>query len=120
MKRTDLMGALKTAKDKGISLDVAKQSLINAGYDAQDIEDSAQAFSRGESPYAAPATKPLPTLPGAKPAPAQPAAQPAGKPAAPPTDQKKKMSTGTILAIVFSSIAIAGALGYVLYTIVLG
>jgi hypothetical protein len=119
MKRTDLMGALKTAQDKGISLEVAKQSLLNAGYDSQDIEDSVQALAKGESPYAKQALKPLPTLPGAKPQ--TPPAQP-GKPAAQPPalpGQKKKTSPMLILAIVFSSIAIAGALGYLLYAMLL-
>jgi hypothetical protein len=121
-KRTDIMGALKTAKDKGISLDLAKRSLVNAGYDKQDIEDSAQAFSAGESPYEKPAKKPLPTLPGVgKKTPAQPAQQtPAQAQGQQATTQKKKTSVGVIIAIVFAAIAMAGSLGYLLYTMLLG
>lgn len=45
--REDIYGGLKNAVEKGESLDVAIQSFINAGYNAQEVREAAQMLGYG-------------------------------------------------------------------------
>lgn len=45
VERADIKAGLKNAVERGYSLDFAKQSFINAGYSATDVEDSAAALN---------------------------------------------------------------------------
>ena len=42
MEKQEITAGLKAAVEKGYSLEVAKRSFINAGYNAQDVEDSSK------------------------------------------------------------------------------
>ena len=48
MQKPDIIGAFKVAAQRNQGLDAVKRSLIAAGYDVQDVEDSALAFSQGK------------------------------------------------------------------------
>ncbi|PIN88622.1 hypothetical protein COU61_04155 [Candidatus Pacearchaeota archaeon CG10_big_fil_rev_8_21_14_0_10_35_13] len=47
MERSDITAGLRSAISRGYSLDFAKKSFINAGYNSQDVEDSANSLSDG-------------------------------------------------------------------------
>ena len=47
MQKEEITGGLKSALERGYSLEDAKQSFINAGYNPRDVEDSANVFSGG-------------------------------------------------------------------------
>ncbi len=47
MPRQDILAGLKNALARGDSLEKAKQSFINAGYNAKDVEVAAQQLSTG-------------------------------------------------------------------------
>lgn len=42
MQRQDIVSGLKNSVERGYSLDLAVQSFVNAGYNKQDVEDSAK------------------------------------------------------------------------------
>ena len=139
MQKPDIIGAFKVAAQRNQSLDAVKRSLIAAGYDVQDVEDSALAFSQGQ---VRPAAKPLPSQAFA--APVQPAKSlwqrllPAKTPAitaplktsqaltapeisaAPEQQEKKEMPKYLIIAIISSVVVVLGLLGYVVYKIIAG
>lgn len=45
MQKPELISGIKNAIAKGYSLEQAKRSFINAGYNSADVEDSARSFS---------------------------------------------------------------------------
>lgn len=47
MTRTDIYGGLKNAIERGVPLETAIQSFINAGYKESDVRDVAKRFSQG-------------------------------------------------------------------------
>lgn len=80
--REDILGGLKNAMDRGVSLEQAIKSYLNAGYNEAEVREAAQALNLGtlpaitaskqpQQPQAKPSTQP-PVTPAA---PAQPAAQ---------------------------------------------
>jgi len=141
MQKPDIIGAFKVAAQRNQGLDAVKRSLIAAGYDAQDVEDSALAFSQGQ---VRPAAKPLPSqasaapaqpakslwqrlLPAKTPAITAPLATPTAKTltapeisAAPEQQEKKEMPKYLIIAIISSVVVVLGLLGYVVYKIIAG
>ena len=46
-EKLEIVGGLKAALERGWSLEQAKQSLLNAGYNPRDIEDSSRALNSG-------------------------------------------------------------------------
>ena len=46
-EKPEIVAGLRTAVERGYSLEFAKQSFINAGYSKQDVEDSARALDSG-------------------------------------------------------------------------
>jgi len=143
MQKPDIIGAFKLASQRNENLDAVKRSLIAAGYDVQDVEDSALAFSQGQIK---PVVKQLPSQ-----TPGQPAAQPAKsllkrffpakpstpmqtptqtKPSEPPAMQaaqpvqeqqeQKSMPKYLVIAIISSAVIVVGLLGYVIYKIIVG
>jgi hypothetical protein len=128
MQRIDLIGAFRAASARGLSLEETKASLISAGYNPQDVEDSMQAFLRGAT-RPTPSARPLPGFPSL------PSLQPSGKGitypalakppltfpplAAAPVELggKKKMPAYLLIAIIITSLVVAAALGFVLFSI---
>lgn len=47
MQKEEIIGGLKNALEKGYSLEQAKISFINAGYNPRDVEDSASFIASG-------------------------------------------------------------------------
>ncbi len=47
MEKSDIIAGLRSALNRGYSLDFAKKSFINAGYNSSDIEDSAALIISG-------------------------------------------------------------------------
>ena len=136
MQKPDIIGAFKIASQKNENLDAVKRSLIAAGYDIQDVEDSALAFSQGQ---VRPAVKQLPIqpivqtakslwqrlLPAKTPATqASPQMQPSS--AMPPAQsvqeqqEQKSMPKYLIIAIISAVVIVLGLLGYVIYKIIAG
>lgn len=140
MQKPDIIGAFKVAAQRNENLDAVKRSLIAAGYDVQDVEDSALAFSQGQ---VRPAAKPLPSqvsatlaqpakslwqrlLPAKTPAITTPLKTPAQAitaqeiSAVPEQQEKKEMPKYLIIAIISSVVVVLGLLGYVVYKIIAG
>jgi len=135
MQRIDLIGAFRTASERGLPLEETKASLLSAGYNQQDVEDSAQAFLRGATKPTPPA-KPLPTLPSlpsvpgkgpalplqTKPLAALPplTAAPLVKPAAQPVtiQEKRKIPTYLLIAIIATSIVVVAAVGFIVFSLI--
>lgn len=68
MEEPELIAGLKNAVDRGYSLELAVQSFINAGYNRQDIEDSARSLGYGGGIIShAPSQQPQPSQPSAQP-----------------------------------------------------
>lgn len=44
MEKPEIIAGLKNALDRGYNLEIAKKSFMNAGYNIQDVEDSAKTF----------------------------------------------------------------------------
>ncbi|MEM4230418.1 MAG: hypothetical protein QXF25_00885 [Candidatus Pacearchaeota archaeon] len=91
MQKIDIIGAFQIAQQRGHSIEEIKQTLINAGYNPQDIEDSLQAFLQGPKPQ----IKPLPTI------------------------KLKKTSPYLLISIIISLIIVLGLLSYLLYRILM-
>ena len=50
MVREDLVGALKNAVERGESVNLAKMTLINAGYKKEDVEEAATQIEEMKKP----------------------------------------------------------------------
>lgn len=103
--REDLVGGLKNALERGVSLEAAIQSFITAGYKDTDVREAARDLDTGSvymeqaaKPVASPLSRPLPVMP-------QPTQRPAQRPQ--PQYQPPRPQTGngslilvTVLAII--------------------
>lgn len=58
MKREEIVAGLKSALVRGYSIDFAKKSFINAGYNPADVEDSAKSLGKGIISNLSPQTPP--------------------------------------------------------------
>jgi len=58
-ERQDIVEGLKNALERGYSIDIAVSSFINAGYNRQDVEDSAKSFG---GVFLQPSFKPSPQI----------------------------------------------------------
>ena len=47
MVREDIVGGLRNGLERGVSLEEAKQSLINAGYSSEEVEEASNYLSSG-------------------------------------------------------------------------
>lgn len=127
-RETEIVGGLRNALDRGETLAKAKQSFLNAGYKAAEIDAAVQKMPTGSqiaTPVAQPTT-PAATTPAATPAtpttPAAPATTTATQPlpiASTTTTtkpgEKKKLSKKFIIILVsigVSILIIAGILGW--------
>ena len=92
MEKLEVIGGLKNAIERGYSLEKAKQSFLNAGYNPRDVEDSANSLKAGVltlNTQPSETEKPTKTtLPEEK-----------------PTEKKAKSSKG-ILLVVFLSLTL--------------
>jgi len=100
MQKSELIGAFKTGVQTGHSIEDIKQSLINAGYSRQDVEDSVSAFSQGRT---TPPAKPLPS-------PEKEKVLEEGK--------FKKMPLYFWIALVASAVIVLGLVGYIIYRLI--
>jgi hypothetical protein len=103
MQKPEFIGAFQIAADRNQDIDKVKQSLINAGYDIQDVEDSALAFSQGMTK---PVAKPLPALMSML--------------QAPSVSAIKEMPKYLLIAIIASAAIVLGLIGYVAYRLLSG
>jgi len=72
-KKNELVGGIKNALDRGENLEKAKQSLLNAGYEKEDVEAAAREFAQpSAAPTAAPQPKPSVPQPPGQPTPQKP------------------------------------------------
>lgn len=65
----EIVGGIKNALDRGESLEKAKQSFVNAGYEKSEVEKAAQGlstFSDIQQPTASKKKTPLPTIKDSK------------------------------------------------------
>lgn len=54
MEKVEIVAGLRSALARGYSLEFAKKSFVNAGYNFQDVEDSASLLATGKSSNPAP------------------------------------------------------------------
>lgn len=48
MVKEDLIWAIKNAMERGESIELAKMSLLNAGYNSQDVEGASEAIQEAQ------------------------------------------------------------------------
>lgn len=107
MQKAELIGAFRTGVQTGHNIEGIKQSLINAGYSIQDVEDSANAFSQGKF---TPSGKPLPQiqLPTEE---AKPEEKPIEK-------GLEKMPLYFWIALISSVVIVLSLIGYIVYRLI--
>jgi hypothetical protein len=106
MVREDIFGGLKNAVSRGQSLADAMQTLINAGYPHEDVEEAARALQSRTMPPQLQPRKPLqqPSM-----AQAMPKDLPQQIQQAPQQAIKKKSRTGLWIAILIIILLVIGA-----------
>lgn len=115
-EKTEIIGAFNIGTQKGEPIEKIKQTLLNAGYDPQDVEDSARAFSSGGMK---PAVKPL--KPEEKKEGKEEIKSTEGQPAKPEEQKSKEkgLSKTLLILIIVAAVAFLGAVGFLLYRLLL-
>lgn len=105
MEKPEITSGIKQAIEKGYSLEQAKASFVNAGYNRYDVEDSAKSFSGVISRIPQQAVQPKPQIQSQPPSLPQSQSQPQLKPQIQTQVQENKLqsqqSIKKILFIIF-------------------
>ena len=123
--RTDILSGLKSAIEHGYSLGQAVQSLLNSGYNPQDVKEAADTL-QGKVSSVSPQVAPYQTNPSTQatfspsfaPAPQQP--QPYSAPtlqqiAVPAPSNQKEAGKGIVISIIILLIIVLAGLGFTIY-----
>lgn len=108
--KNDLAAGIKNAMEKGESLEIAKKTFLNAGYNSQEVDEAVKIVSSGVSDIVYQTELPK----GSK----QQSNQTARVvlPELPPTKKKTEKSKIFIIAlIILNAVILLGAVGYLIY-----
>ena len=120
--RADILGGLKSAVEHGSSLEQAVQSLLNSGYNPQDVKEAADAIagkvvspssSQQVAHYQAPSS--AAQVPQATPSSPPQQVPISGIQAQPAYEKPKEAGQGIIIAIIILLIVVLLGLGFTIY-----